>query len=444
MSTGSEMSSTIYALSSAPGRAGVAVIRISGPAAATAIRLMAPPVASTRVAAFRTIRHPLTKQVLDQAVVIYFQGPKTETGEDVAELQIHGGRAVTRAVLDALGAVPGLRMAEPGEFARRAFNNGRIDLAQAEGIADLVDAETESQRRQALLQVAGTQSALYTGWRARVIEASALVEAAIDFSDEADVASDALARARTVAADLLADVRRHLDDGHRGEILRDGFRVVIAGPPNTGKSSLLNALARRDAAIVSEEAGTTRDVIEVRLDLGGLPIIVADTAGIRSTSSKVEQEGIRRTIARASDADLVIWLVDATAPQWSPPDELASNAPLVVLNKIDAAGQKTPRSAIQVSAKTGLGIDDLLHHIADRAAIRIGNLDEPAVTQARHRKLLENCAAGLGSFLEGDTALIELRAEDLRQATHALGRIIGKVDVEDVLDHVFGRFCIGK
>jgi len=438
-------SPTIYALSTAPGKAGVAVIRISGPAARAALERMAPPAPEPRKVAFRTIRHPETAAVLDQAVVLFFASKSSETGEDVAELQLHGGRAVVRAVLDALSRLPGARLAEPGEFARRAFENGRIDLAAAEGLADLIDAETEGQRRQAILHASGAVSSLYTRWRQALIEASALVEAAIDFSDEGDVASDAFARAAAIVRDLEPAIRRHLDDGHRSEILRDGFRVALAGPPNAGKSSLLNALARRDAAIVSEEAGTTRDVIEVRLDLGGLPVIVADTAGIRATSSSVEQEGIRRTLVHAGDADLVLWLVDATDPQWSPPSDLLSGSPpLVVVNKIDLRATATSEDAVSISAETGVGIDSLIGRISSLAADRIGQLDEPAISQARHRVLLEDCHAALTLFVAANPAEVELRAEDLRRAAHCLGRVIGRVDVEDVLDQVFARFCIGK
>ena len=248
----------------------------------------------------------------------YFAGPSSFTGEDVAEILLHGGRAVIASVLAALRGL-GCRLAEPGEFARRAFENGRIDLTEAEGIADLIDAETEAQRVQALRQASGGLAKLYDGWREELIGAMALMEAAIDFSDEADVARDAALGGLEIARGLLARIEVHLADGRRGEILRDGFRVVLAGPPNVGKSSLLNALARRDAAIVSAEAGTTRDVIEVRLDLDGLPVIVSDTAGIREAGGEVEREGIRRTIAHGRAADLVLWMVDATAPVWELP-----------------------------------------------------------------------------------------------------------------------------
>jgi len=431
---------TIFALSSAPGRAGVAVVRVSGPQAGPVIDALAPPRPKERMAALRRIRDPETGEVLDEALVLWLAAPKTETGEDMAELHLHGGSAIVRGVLAVLGRRPGCRLAEPGEFARRAFENGRIDLAQVEGLADLVEAETEAQRRQAVAQMGGALSALYEGWRKELLAATALVESPIDFSDEADVASDAFARARAGVEALHAAIAKHLDDDNRGEILRSGFRVVLAGPPNVGKSSLLNALAKRDAAIVSEEAGTTRDVIEVRLDLDGLPVIVSDTAGIREAEGTIEKEGVRRSLAHARDADLVVWLSDATAPDTFSPPELGETV-LPVTNKIDLvpAGDK-----LGISAKTGAGLEDLTRQLAEMARDRIGVSESPAITRTRYRTHLQVCLSALHAFLSGAPGDIELRAEDLRQAVHALGRITGRVDVEDVLGEIFGRFCIGK
>jgi tRNA modification GTPase len=372
----------------------------------------------------------------------------------VAELQLHGGRAVVKAVLLALGEIPGLRLAEAGEFARRAFENGKVDLAEVEGLADLIDAETEAQRRQALSQATGALSSLYEGWRRALIDACALVEAAIDFSDEGDVGQTTLEQARALAATLETAIRHHLDDGHRGEILREGFHVALTGPPNAGKSSLLNALARREAAIVSEEAGTTRDVIEVRLDLGGLPVVVSDTAGIREAATGIEREGIKRTLATAEAADLVIWLVDAQGPETTVPADLhgLADRTLVVLNKLDllpgGPPPALPDDLIAISVKTGQGVTELTGRLAAIAAERIGAHvgahEAPAITQVRHRRLIETCAESLAAFLAGKPHEIELRAEDLRRAADALGRITGRVDVEDVLDQVFKRFCIGK
>src|SRR5581483_904291 len=376
--------------------------------------------------------------------------PRSETGEDMAELQVHGGRAVVVAVLEAIGVIEGCRPAEPGEFARRAFQNGKLDLTAVEGLADLIDAETAAQRRQALSQAGGALSNLYAGWRQRLLAVTALMEAAIDFADEADVASDAVGKARAEAEMLHAEIGRHLDDGHRGELLREGFRVVLAGPPNVGKSSLLNALARRDVAIVSEEAGTTRDIIEVHLDLDGLPIIVTDTAGLREAAGKVEQEGIRRTLGRAREADLVLWTVDATNLDAPAPADLDVRADrmLVVVNKFDLLDTKVlqplPEGAVAVSALTGFGLDRLARRLAGFAQARIGSEEAPALTQARHRQQLERCRAALASFLGSPMEEFELRAEDLRRAGLALGRITGAVDPEEVLGEIFGRFCIGK
>lgn len=440
--------STIFALSSGPGRAGIAVIRVSGPAARDVLSRMAPTLAPARHAAFRTVRHPRTGEAIDRSVVIFFEAASSETGEDVAELQVHGGRAVVAAVLDALGSIPGCRPAEPGEFARRAFENGKIDLAQVEGLADLVDAETEAQRRQALGQSSGALSKLYDGWRADLIEISGLVEASIDFSDEADVSAKAFDLARTKAVPLAQAIAAHLDDGHRGEILRDGFRVALLGPPNAGKSSLLNALARRDAAIVSEEAGTTRDVIEVRLDLAGLAVIVSDTAGIRETQGAIEQEGIRRSLAAAKAADLVIWLSTIGQPT-DLPGEISRETALKVGSKSDLpvdADISMPRSVndLLVSAKTGVGIDVLVAKIAQLVTERLALGTGPPLTRERHRRSLVEAQDGLQAFLSASADDLELRAEDLRKAVHELGRITGRVDVEDILGEIFSRFCIGK
>jgi tRNA modification GTPase len=484
---------TIFALSSGHGRAGVAVIRVSGPSAGVVIERMAAPTPKPRFAAFRTIKHPDSGEVLDQALVLWFPGPKSESGEDMAELQVHGGRAVVGGVLAAIGSMEGCRLAEPGEFARRAFENGKLDLTGVEGLADLIDAETAAQRRQALRQAEGGLARLYGGWRRRLIEAMALLEAAIDFSDEGDVAHDAEAIARSNAASLRDAISAHLDDGYRGELVRDGFQVVLAGAPNAGKSSLLNALARRNVAIVSDEAGTTRDIIEVKLDLEGLPVVVSDTAGIREAAGKVEQEGVRRALQRARHADLVVWLVDATADPATLADAAALADPvvslpnlgledaavlrqvqdgdsvrqdgvsgpldgasatkasvdqtLVVLSKfdlVDAARQPPVAGAIRLSVVTGEGIDVLTGLLAAAGRASMGSDEAPALTQARHRHHLEQCLASLRAGLAQRAGDTELVADDLRRAADALGRLTGAVDAEDVLDEVFGRFCIGK
>lgn len=459
MAGSSTSAKTIFALSSAPGRAGVAVVRVSGPAAGEAVARLSGDVPAARRAALRQLRDPGSEAEIDQGLVLWFPGPHSFTGEDLAEFQVHGGRAVVAALLAALGRVADCRLAEPGEFAMRAFENGKIDLAVAEGLADLIDAETEAQRRQAIAQAAGGLSRLAEAWRDQLVAAMALMEAAIDFSDEGDVAADAVAQSEAVVRRLAGEIARHLDDRHRGEILRDGFKVVLAGAPNVGKSSLMNALARRDVAIVSAEAGTTRDVIEVRLDLGGVPVIFADTAGLRADASgDVEAEGMRRTLDRAREADLVCWVSDDGEAQLAVGGGGIADGPagvLHVVNKCDlrAGGSAGPRlteqgdgGVLHVSARTGEGLDRLTQRIADIAKARLGGADdfEPAViTQARHRRHMEHCHAALEAFLQ-KTGDEELRAEDLRLAADSLGRITGRVDAEDVLDQVFGRFCIGK
>lgn len=438
---------TIYALSSGHGKAGVAVIRISGPAARETLRRIAGALPRPRVATLRVLRDPATGDVLDHSLIIWFPAPASFSGEDVAELHVHGGRAVLERIFRALAAMDGLRHAEAGEFARRAFENGKMDLTEVEGLADLINAETEAQRRQAIRQSSGALGAIYEGWRARLIDALAGVEAELDFSDEGDVPDEVAGRARAIVREMRGEIAAHLADKRGGEILRDGFRIVIAGPPNAGKSSLLNALARRDAAIVSAEAGTTRDVIEVRLDLGGYPVILMDTAGLREASGEVEREGIRRTLERAKEADLVLWLADATDPVSYAPAALpmeSSAAALCAINKVDLADGPFPSGALPISVKTGEGLDSLIERLAAEARLAIDIGESPSITRARHRHELERCAAALDRFMAGRFADLELRAEDLREAAAALGRLTGRIDVEDVLDKIFADFCIGK
>jgi tRNA modification GTPase len=420
---------TIFALASAPGRAGVAVVRLSGPNAARAIEaLTGKPPGEPRRAALARIAG------VDRGLVLYFRGPDSFTGEDVAEFHVHGGRAVVDGVLAALA--PFGRPAERGEFTRRAVENGKFDLTQAEAIADLVDAETEAQRRQALRQYDGALSDLYEGWRTALIRAAAWAEAAIDFADE-ELPDDTLAGARAAAADILKQIQAHLDDAGRGEILREGLYLTVVGPPNAGKSSLVNALARRDVAIVAETAGTTRDVIEVRLDLGGYPVTVADTAGLREAADAIEAEGVRRALARAETADLVLLLLDG-ASDVSPPKVRAD---LIVWNKSDLKR----RDGLMISLKTGEGLDALVAALTAKVRDRLESRSEvPALTRKRHRRALEDAARALMGALAVPFDRPELLAEELRLAMRALGRITGRVDVEELLDVVFADFCIGK
>jgi tRNA modification GTPase len=442
---------TVFALSSGGGRAGVAVLRISGPAAGPALEALAGKRPPARHASLRTLREPETGETLDRALVLWFPGRASVTGEDVAELHVHGGRAVIDGVLETLGRQDGLRPAEPGEFTRRAFENGLLDLTAAEGIADLVAAETAAQRRQAQRQTEGALAGLYDGWRDRLVAALAQLEAAIDFSDE-DLPEAVLAAARPALVALAAEIAAHLDDGHRGERLRDGITVAIVGAPNVGKSSLLNALARREAAIVAETAGTTRDVIEVRLDLGGFPVTVADTAGLRALDPRevdpVEAEGIRRARARAETADIRIVVFDVTEPGNLDGLRMVDDRAIVAVNKIDLIRGRPPervaeRAALAISTVTGAGIAALLERLTEAVGERLaGGGAAPALTRIRHRQALEDC---LGALRRAEGAgQPELAAEDARLAMRALGRITGRVEVEDILDVIFRDFCIGK
>lgn len=432
---------TIFALSSGHPPAAIAVVRISGPRAGAALKALAGKIPEPRRAAFARLRDPQTREVIDEALALFFAGPASETGEDVAELQLHGGRAVIAATFAALSRLEGLRPAEAGEFTRRAFENGKLDLTRVEGLADLIFAETEAQRRQAFRQLAGLLGDRAETWRTRLIEALALVEAGIDFSDEGDVASDVAARARAIVAELSPQIEAALADASRGERLREGMVVAIAGPPNAGKSTLLNRLARREAAIVSPHAGTTRDVIEVHFDLGGYPVTLLDTAGIRETDDPVEREGVARALARAKAADLVLWVHEAGPPPQRSPDGPAIWS---VRNKIDLGGAAPGEddSSFAISSATGAGVDRLVAALTGQAA-KIFGMREPAlVTRERQRHLLEDCAAALRRAAEAPGE--DIFAEELRLAARALGRLIGRVDVEEVLDVIFRDFCIGK
>ncbi len=439
---------TIFAPSTAAGRAGIAVVRVSGPRAGAALAALAGGLPPARRASRRRLRDPATAAPLDDGLVLWFPAPASFTGEDVAEFHVHGGRAVIAALLEALTALPGLRPAEPGEFTRRAFHNGKLDLTAVEGLADLVAAETEAQRRQALRQLDGALGRLYDGWRDALVGALAHVEAAIDFPDDG-LPDDIAARVNHNIKYICKEITQHLDDQRRGERLRDGVFVTIVGAPNVGKSSLLNRLAKRDAAIVSHIAGTTRDVIEVHMDIGGYPAILADTAGLREGADEIEGEGVRRALARAADADLKVAVFDAA--DWPEMDEgtraVIDDDTLVVVNKIDlrplpGAATRCGRRVWPVSCLGGDGFEDFLAGLEAEIAGRLQPGGGPALTRARHRAALGECAAALERFLAAGAP--ELAAEDLRLAARALGRITGRVDVEDVLDVIFAEFCIGK
>jgi tRNA modification GTPase len=435
---------TIFALSSGRPPAAIAVVRVSGPAARSALEAICK-LPEPRRAALRRLRSPTSKAVLDDALVLWLPGPATETGEDMAELHLHGGRAVVAAVLDALAQLPGLRGAEAGEFTRRAFENGRLDLTAVEGLADLVFAETEAQRAQAMRQFQGHLGKRAEDWRQRLIGALALVEGGIDFDQE--VPENLIEPALHAARELVEEIEKTLRDEHRGERLREGLIVAIAGPPNAGKSSLLNRLARREAAIVSPYPGTTRDVIEVHLDLGGYPVTLLDTAGVRESDDPVEQEGVRRARARAGAADLVLWVEDATVRVGNR-NELKKQ--WIIHNKIDLVDSVTKQPAesantFEISALTGAGLERLMAELAKFAAEFFSAAEPALVTRQRHRDALRETGDALGrAVAAGPAGQEELVAEELRLAARALGRLTGRVDVEDVLDLIFRDFCIGK
>lgn len=461
---------TIAALSSGALPSGVAVIRISGPASASALERLAGRLPPARRASLRRIRDA-DGETVDRGLVLFFAGPDTVTGEDVGEIHLHGGRAVVAACLEALLACPGVRLAGAGEFTRRAFENGRIDLTQAEGLADLLAAETEAQRRQALAQSGGTLRTLYEGWMRRLVHARAMLEASFDFAEEDDVGDDAALAVRPAVAALAAEMRAHLAGAHRGEIVRSGYRVAIAGAPNAGKSSLLNALADRDVAIVSDIPGTTRDVIEVSLDLRGVPVRVFDTAGLRDTAEPIETIGIDRARSAIRSADLVLFLIDATSRDaagetltqirqaWerpmrtnsdeeSLPDAVGSGPERILV--VSTKGDLVPfgdrdgtETNIVVSVRTGEGLPALIDRIAAAAADAAGDPADAVPARARQSRIVADAAGLLDAFLH-EPRPAEMAAERLRQASDRLGLLTGRVGVEDLLDVIFSQFCIGK
>lgn len=456
---------TVYALATPPGRSGVAVIRVSGPQAGESFQKLAnralPP---PRQAALCKLTDPGSHEIIDRALAIFFKSPASYTGEDVIEYHLHGGRAVVDAALSALAKCESHRLAEPGEFTRRAFENGKLDLTEAEAVADLINAETQAQKIQALAQMEGGLLRLYNGWSEALKNNLAHLEADLEFPDE-DLPGGIAAKIKPVLLKIVAEISQHLSDNRRGERLRGGIQVAVIGAPNAGKSSLVNALAQRDVAIVSDVPGTTRDVIEVHIDLGGYPVILADTAGLRPDQigkdkilggqEKIESEGIRRALARAQNADLKILLFDATKRKL---DEhtlnLLDDDSLVVFNKSDFFQsdahkesfqnhlKELNRKAIFISAQRGDGLDKLIGQLLKKVKILLGSSEAPSLTRARHRHALEETRTCLQRAQKAK--LPELMAEDVRLAVRSLGRITGKVDVEDLLDVIFRDFCIGK
>ncbi len=428
------MTDTIYALSSGSPPAAIAVVRISGPRAAAALEALAGRVPEPRRASVAALRDPRGGELLDNALMLFFDAPATATGEDIAELHLHGGRSVVAAVLATLGSLDGLREAQPGEFTRRAFENGRIDLAEAEGLADLLAAETESQRRTALALAGGALSRQVSDWQDRILSLSAQLEAAIDFSDEGDVAEAVSLGGTATYEKLVLELGAALERPS-AERLRDGVRVAIAGPPNAGKSSLLNWLVGRRAAITSAIAGTTRDLVEAPTAIGGTPFLLIDTAGLRDAEDEIESIGVERAREALAAADLILWL--------GPPEEASDfGRTIIVQAKVDVDGAD-PSAAIdvRVSSETGEGMDDLVALLIKRARSLIPGEGEVAIN-ARHRAALLDCLRHVEEAGATDDLLVA--AEALRLARVALDRITGKAGVEEMLDGLFGRFCIGK
>lgn len=426
---------TIVALSSAPGKSGVAIVRVSGNQTRFVLETIAHSVPPARMVALKELRDP-SGAPIDRSIVVFFPRPASFTGEDVAEFHVHGSRAVIASLLSALTALPRIRLAEPGEFTRRAFEAGKLDLAEVEGLADLIDSDTEWQRRQALRQLEGAIGEAAAAWRRDLVRAMALLEAEIDFSDEGDVAGGLIAQALPLIDNVRTSLHKALASFSAGERVREGFVAVLVGPPNSGKSSLLNALAGRDVAIVSDIAGTTRDAIEVRLDLHGIPVTLIDTAGLRDTADLIEIEGVRRTRGLIERADIVISLraID------SAPDGIHDTADIAVASKVDLSGTIS-ETELPISVLSGEGITALLSRIA--SLLSEATVAEPALlTRERQRHAAAQAASVLERAVLGAEA--ELMAEDVRLALRALERLVGKVDVEDMLDQLFSGFCIGK
>lgn len=435
---------TIFALSSGRLPSGVAVVRMSGPRTRFALETIAGSLPEPRRARLTTLR-ARDGTAIDSGLVLYFPQPASFTGEDCGELHVHGGRAVVQALLSELGAVEGFRQAEAGEFTLRAFLNGKMDLTKAEALADLISAETEAQRRLAIGNVRGAQHDLYEDWRSRLLHARAMIEAELDFSDEGDIPGSVSDTIWEGMAELEQAIEEHIRAFSRAEMIRDGVRVVILGAPNAGKSSLLNALARRDVAIVSDEPGTTRDLVEVALDLDGVKTLVTDTAGLRTEAGKVEAIGIERALARAAEADIILYLEDAVQPERTavPP----SGVPVIRIGtKADLLSRVPPASDCYdhvISVRSGEGLEQLLNRLSTEVAGLTGDIGDTLPSRLRHVQLLEECKGHLAAG-RNSTDVLELRAEHLRLAGNALGRIVGAIDVEDLLGAIFSEFCVGK
>ena len=440
---------TIFALATPPGKSGVAVLRLSGARSLEALtQLTRLQNITPRHVNYVTFHDPLNWEIIDSGLAIYFKAPHSFTGEDVVELHIHGSIASIKQMLSTLGKMPGLRPAEAGEFTRRAFMGGKMDLLEAEGLADLIDASTTEQKSQAMRQMQGELSGFYDELRTRIVRALALLEAYIDFPDE-DIPDSVLTDLNSEIQTIQNLINESLDDGRAGERLRDGIDVVIVGAPNAGKSSLLNLIAKRDAAIVSHKAGTTRDIIEIHLDISGYPVTLVDTAGLRESDEEIEAEGIKRAMKRAGDADIKLVVFDGSQlPQVDSTSlSLLDSNSILLVNKCDIATSKewtasTPVKPLFISASTGQGVNALFAELESRISGFFSQHEAPFITRARHRSLLEESH----NYLLNSTANLplELKCEELRCAAQAVGKITGKIQVDDVLDVIFSSFCIGK
>ena len=442
---------TIYALSTGPGVSGVAIIRISGPEASKVIKMLTgKQIPDPRVASLRKINNINTSELLDEGIIIWFPGPESYTGEDMAEIHVHGGKAIVQAVQNEISKVENCRLAEPGEFTKLAFQNGKINLLKAESIADLISAETEIQRLQAIKMMKGKSSTKFNELREKLLKILSFVEAKIDFPEE-DLPEDNLKKIKNDSSYVLNEINQILNDQKVGEIIREGFKIAIVGPTNAGKSSLLNNLSNREVAIVSEIAGTTRDVIETHLNIDGYPVIISDTAGIRDSKDEIEKKGIKLSLNKAENADLKLVVIDAKTPNLSGfLNDLLKKDAILVINKSDLIKEKLDKEIskfnhVLISLKDNLNIDKLIDKIKDNLKNKFISEEDILITRERHRQHLIQCVDYLKNFLDKNNKKdFDKAAEDLRLATRHLGMIVGKVDVEEILGSIFNDFCIGK
>ena len=442
---------TIYALSSGPGVSGIAVIRVSGKEVAEVVkRITGENLPAPRVASLRKFNKINTKNLIDEGVILWFPEPNSYTGEDLAEFHVHGSRAVITALHSSISKVKNCRLAEPGEFTKIAFRNGKINLLKAESIGDLISSETEIQRKQAIKIMNGKSSDQYNSWREKLLKILSNVEAKIDFPDE-DLPTNILSKIKRTSEQIISEIQKVLNDQNVGERIREGFKIAILGPANAGKSSLLNYLSRRDVAIVSEIAGTTRDVIETHLNLDGYPVIVSDTAGIRGSKDEIEQKGMKLALNKAEDADLKLVILDGKTDKITKTlKNLMDKNAILVINKTDLINKKlNPEfknyDYVSISIKNDSNLDQLISKIKDKLENKFVNSDDILITRERHRQHLERCVSYLKDFRDKNgSEEFDKAAEDLRLATRHLGMIVGKVDVEEILGSIFNDFCIGK